>query len=59
MSMGIGACAYIIAEDDKSVIYKYGGFNLNDPKYRNDERLYDGTIMIQKECFAEPEIQKN
>lgn len=58
MSIGIGAYANKIAEDDKTVIYEYGGYNLNDPKYRNKEHLYDGSIMIQRDCFAEPEIHK-
>ena len=56
MSVGIGAHANLIDEDKDFVIYEYGGYNLNDPKYYNEEHLYDGTITIQKACFVEPEI---
>lgn len=58
MSIGIGAHANKIADDDHTVIYEYGGYNLNDPKYRNEDHIYDGTITIQRECFAEPEIHE-
>jgi len=58
MSMGIGAHANKIAEDNNTVIYEYGGYNLNDSRYRNSEHLYDGIITIQKSCFAEPEIHE-
>ena len=58
MSKGIGAHAKKIAEDAVTVMYEYGGYNLNDPKYRNEDHLYDGTITIQKGCFAEPEIHE-
>ena len=58
MSMGIGAHAKKIAEDETVVMYEYCGYNLNDPQYRNEEYLHDGTIMIQKECFVGPEIHE-
>ena len=58
MSIGIGAFAKKVAEDKKMVMYEYGGYNLNDPRYRNAEHLSDGTITILKECFVEPEIHK-
>ena len=58
MSKGMGAYARKINELETSVIYEYGGYNLNDPEYRNAGHIYDGTIMILKECFAEPEIHK-
>ena len=58
MSIGIGAFAKKVVEDEKAVMYEYGGYNLNDPRYRNAERLYDGTITILKECFVEPEVHK-
>ena len=58
MSKGIGAHANMVAEDKNTVIYEYGGYNLNDPKYRNEDHLYDGVISIQRDCFAEPEIQE-
>ncbi len=58
MSLGIGAHANLINEDKDSVIYEYGGYNLNDPKYINEEHLFDGTITILRDCFAEPEIHE-
>lgn len=58
MSIGIGAFAKKVAEDKKMVMYEYGGYNLNDSRYRNAEHLSDGTITILKECFVEPEIHK-
>ena len=58
MSKGIGAYANKIAEDAHTVIYEYGGYNLNDPEYLNEDHIYDGTITIQRECFAEPEIHE-
>ena len=58
MSRGIGAHANLVLEDEKTVIYEYGGYNLNDPQYRNENHVYDGTITIQRDCFAEPEIHQ-
>ena len=58
MSIGIGALANKIAEDEQSVIYEYGGYNLNLAEYRNENHLYDGVITIQKDCFAEPDIHE-
>lgn len=58
MSIGIGAHANLILEDEQIVIYEYGGYNLNDSKYKNENHLYDGMIAISRECFAEPEIHE-
>ena len=58
MSIGIGAHANKIAEDEHAVIYEYGGYNLNVPEYRNADQICDGTITIQKDCFVEPEIHE-
>lgn len=58
MSIGIGAWARKVLEDDKTVIYEYGGYNLNEPEFRNEEHILDGVITISKECFAEPEIHE-
>lgn len=58
MSLGIGAYARKVLEDENTVIYEYGGFNLNDPDYRNEDRILDGMITIQRDCFAEPEIHE-
>lgn len=58
MSMGIGAYANKILEDEKTVIYEYGSYNLNNPDFRNAEQKCDGNIIISKHCFTEPEIHK-
>ena len=36
MSLGFGANAYLVAFDSDTVIYQYGSYNLNDPKFYND-----------------------
>lgn len=58
MSRGIGTYANLILQDDNTVIYEYGGYNLNEEKYRNEAHIYDGTITIQRSCFLEPEIHE-
>lgn len=58
MSKGIAAFAECVAYDEKSVIYKYGGYNLNEEAYRNEQRIRDGMIIISRTCFAEPEIHR-
>lgn len=50
MSRGIGAHANKVLEDEYVVIYEYGGYNLNEPEYRNTDRIYDGTIRILRIC---------
>lgn len=58
MSIGVGGFAYKALEDDYTVIYEYGGYNLNEARYRNSDQVCDGTIVISKECFVEPEIHE-
>lgn len=58
MSLGIGAVAKLILQDDTTVIYEYGGFNWNEPEYENLEYIKDGLITIDKSCFTEPEIHQ-
>ena len=58
MSRGIGAHAKKVLEDDETVIYEYGGYNLNEPEYWNKNHILEGTITIQKNCFVEPEIHE-
>lgn len=59
MSIGIGACANLILQDENKVIYEYGGYNLSEEQFRNTEQVYDGTtITIQKDCFVKPEIHE-
>lgn len=58
ISLGIGAYAKLVIYDDTTVIYEYGGYNLNQKEYRNEDRVLDGTITISRSCFAEPEIHE-
>jgi hypothetical protein len=58
MSIGIGSYADLVLEDDELVIYEYGNYNLNEARFRNAEKLYDGLITIRKDCFVEPEIHE-
>ena len=46
MSIGIGACANLILQDENKVIYEYGGYNLNEEEFHNTEQVYDGTITM-------------
>jgi len=58
MSVGFGAFMKKALEDDNYVFYEYGSYNLNDVKYRNENRKMDGLIMVKKTCFVEPEIHR-
>ena len=46
MSIGIGAYANLITVDEHDAIYEYGSYNLNDPRYRNENCICDGMIVI-------------
>lgn len=35
MSLGYGGWCYIVAQDERTVIYQYGSYNLNDSTYNN------------------------
>ena len=56
MSLGIGSFCKLIAEDEETVIYEYGSYNLNEPRYDNKNRISDGIITISKNSLIEPEI---
>ena len=58
MSMGYGGFANKVLEDEQTVIYEYGGYNLDIDDCRNEGRVCDGSITIPKSCFAEPEIHE-
>lgn len=58
MSRGLGAFASLFSEDNLSVTYRYGSYDLNQEKYKNSKHIMDGYIIIQKSCFKEPEIHK-
>lgn len=58
MSRGLGAHANKIIEDEKAVVYEYGGFNYNEAQYYNENHILDGTITIPKNCFIESDIHE-
>lgn len=58
MSLGVGAYADLVLEDEETLIYQYGDFNLNKDAYRNAEKIQDGLITIAKSCLVEPEIHE-
>lgn len=54
MSMGYGALARKVLEDESTVIYSYSCWNNGN---RSSISL-DGIISIDKSCFIEPEVHK-
>lgn len=56
MSMGYGASCRKAAEDDKTLIYEYSVYNLNQDDWLDMMELYDGMILIDKVVFKEPFI---
>lgn len=58
MSIGYGGSARILLQDEKTVVYEYSPYNLNEPSYRKSDRVYDGLITISKESMVEPEIHE-
>ena len=58
MSLGEGAKAYIVLQDDQTVMYMYGCFSSYYDKNWGEPVDCDGLITIQKECFQEPEIHQ-
>lgn len=56
MSRGIGGAARKVLEDEETVIYEYGVYNLNEQNYRNTDSICDGIITILKSALIEPEI---
>ena len=58
MSLGTGAFAEKNFEDEEIVSYNYGVYDLNEAELRNPAHIADGTIIIKKECFVEPEIHE-
>ena len=58
MSRGIGAYAELAIQDDETVIYEYGSYDLDRKEYANRDHIMDGIITIQKCCFQGPEIHR-
>ncbi len=59
MSKGIGTNANLIFQDDTTIIYEYGNYNLNEEDLKDNNHIYDGTITIQRSCFLEPKYIVN
>ena len=58
MSLGYGGSCKKELEDENMIIYSYSSYNLNEEQFRNPDRIYDGTITINKSCLIEPEIHE-
>ena len=56
MSRGIGANCRILIEDEKTVIYEYACYNVNQDNWREAMEVWDGLISIEKDAFVEPDI---
>lgn len=56
MSMGFGGWCHIVEQDENTVIYEYGSYNLNDPKHYNEIHLSDGIFVIDKNSLVEPYV---
>jgi hypothetical protein len=56
MSLGIGAFANKVFEDNDVVSFKYGVYNMNEQELQNQSHISDGSITILKKTFVEPEI---
>jgi len=59
MSLGYGGSARIELQDEKTVMYSYMAYDLNDPKYRNSHREYDGLITISKDALPAAKPQRS
>lgn len=58
MSIGYGGWCYFSVQNEQTSIFQYGSYNLNDPTYRNAERVYDGTIIIDNKSMVELKINE-
>lgn len=58
MSRGIGASAKLVLQDEKTVVYEYAPYDLNESEYADGYFIRDGMIVIEKDAFVEPEIRE-
>lgn len=58
MSLGYYGFGEKLAEDDTRVIYCYGSINLNSKVHRNNGRIMDGSIEIDKKYLVAPKIKR-
>lgn len=58
MSMGCGGACRKYSENESCVAYEYYAYNLNEERFINKARVYDGVILINKSTFVEPDIHQ-
>ena len=58
MSMGRGGVCRKISEDEGYAEYEYYSYDLDIPECRNEEKLFDGRIVIAKSALINPEIHE-
>ena len=58
MSIGVGGFAELTAQDEKTLLYRYGAYNLNIQESRNADRVCDGIILIARDALVESEIHR-
>lgn len=56
MSLGYVGYAEKVEEDGKTIIYAYGSVNWNEIEHKNDERITDGIITINKSEVPDVEV---
>jgi len=56
--MGRGGVCRKINEDEGFAEYEYYSYDLDIPECRNEEKLFDGRIVIAKSVLVEPEIHE-
>lgn len=55
MSMGIGGSAEILSENENEIIYQYYNYDLSVIEHRNDQKIMDGRIIINKNKISAEE----
>ena len=58
MSIGFDGMCQKFVEDNDCIIYSYCAYDLNEPEFINEERIFDGIILIDRSCLIAPEIRK-
>ena len=56
--MGFGGICRKFEEDNFCVIYEYAAYNLEDSQFLRVKYLFDGNILISKNCLMEPEFSR-
>ena len=56
MSMGRGGGCFLVSESETAAEYSYYSYDLDSPEHRNEARLCDGLIAIDKAALPEADI---